>query len=263
MRASSSQVSNLAGNAAGGVLYALLGAPVLFVVNGVSFVLSALFEAGVHSDTTPAVSDGPESLFRQAREGVQQLRTDRALLRMVISQAGLFALSPFLMLALPFIVLDELGLPQSALGFYFAAALAGGIALFLSVRRLSSGQLLRIPLVPFGYAALAASFLLAAVAANAVVLVVVAILSGAAAGGVYLTVTTWIQLRTPAELHGRLFALLEAASSGVAPLSYLIAGGVLEATGSAYRWIVFLGLSVVSLIWLLVEAQWSLGTTNP
>lgn len=263
MRASSSQVSNLAGNAAGGVLYALLGAPVLFVINGISFVVSALFETRITPDTREDISVSQDGLLHQARQGVRQLRTNRALLRMIISQAGLFALSPFLMLALPFIVIDELGLPQFVLGFYFAAALAGAIALFLSVRRLSSAQLLRIPLVPLGYAALAASFVLAALASSAGALIAVAVLSGAAAGAVYLTVTTWIQLRTPAEMHGRLFALLEAASAGVAPVSYLIAGAILEASGATYRWVVFLILSGLSLLWLILGALCSSGTTNP
>ncbi len=50
----------------------------------------------------------------------------------MISQAGLFALSPVLMLALPFIVIDELGLLSYlalAAGFFAAAFLSGPLVL--------------------------------------------------------------------------------------------------------------------------------------
>lgn len=261
LRASSSQVSNLAGNAAGGFLYALLGAPILFVINGVSFVASALFERRIKVSEPPGHADH-EPILHAARAGLRHLTSDRRLLWMTASQAGLFALSPFLMLALPFIVIDELGLPEAAVGLYFAAALAGGVALFVGVRPLRSTRLLKLPLIRLGYLSLGMSFLLAALVPGPVVIAVVAMLAGAAAAGVYLSVTTWIQLQTPAQMHGRLFALLEAGSAGVAPVSYLVAGGVLEGTGSGSRWIVFLGLSGLAFLWSFTGAKRRQSTTN-
>ena len=261
LRASSSQVSNLAGNAAGGFLYALLGAPILFVINGISFLASALFERRIKASEPQGDADH-EPILPAARAGLRHLTSDRRLLWMTVSQAGLFALSPFLMLALPFIVIDELGLPEAAVGLYFAAALAGGVALFVGVRPLKSTRLLRVPLVRLGYVALGVAFLLAALVPGPVLIALVALLAGAAASGVYLSVTTWIQLQTPAQMHGRLFALLEAGSAGVAPVSYLVAGGVLEGTGPGSRWIVFLGLSGLAFVWSFSGRKRRRGTTN-
>lgn len=256
LRASSSQVANLGGNAAGGLLYTLLGAPVLFVLNGVSFLISAAFELRISRDKSP--SDDADSghdaraaggLLSAASAGLRELRAQPVLIRLMISQAGLFALSPVLMLALPFIVIDELGLPEFVVGVYFSLALAGGIVCFLSVRRLSSSQLLEIPLVRVSYLALAAGFFAAAFLSGPLVLGVIAFITGAAAAGVYLTVTTWIQLRMPGELHGRLFSLLEAGSSAIAPISYLVAGAVLASAGTGGRGVVFAATGAVAAGW--------------
>jgi hypothetical protein len=81
------------------------------------------------------------------------------------------------------------------------------------------------------------------------VLFLVALVTGAAAGFVYLFAVTWIQNRTEPGLHGRLFALLEAASSLVAPISYLASGIVLEALGPERRWVLFGGVGVFALLW--------------
>ena len=77
-------------------------------------------------------------------------------------------------------------------------------------------------------------------------------LIGAAAATVYLAVTTWIQLEQPPEMHGRFFAIVEAAGSFAAPVSYLATGAVLEALGSSGRWVLFLLCGVMAAAWAVV-----------
>ncbi len=80
LRASSSQVANLGGNPAGCLLYTLLGAPVLFVLNGVSFLISAAFEQRIsrdksHSDDAESGHDARAAggLFAAASAGLREL----------------------------------------------------------------------------------------------------------------------------------------------------------------------------------------------
>jgi hypothetical protein len=108
-----------------------------------------------------------------------------------------------------------------------------------------------LPLIGLAYAGLAIGFAAVALATTPFVIAVVALISGAAAGAVYLYATTWVQLRTAAEMHGRFFAFLEAASALAAPLSYLAVGGMLEVLGPSRRWILFAAAAVVSLAWAL------------
>jgi hypothetical protein len=171
---------------------------------------------------------------------------------LMASQAGLFVVSPVVVLALPFIVIDELGLAEGALGYFFALALGGGIAAFAVLQNRPHGRMLSEPLIAISYLALGAGFIGLAVHIGIVTLAVVAVVSGAAAATVYLYVTTYIQRRTPAELHGRFFAVLEAASAMVAPVSYLLVGALLEVAGPARRWILLAAVGVLSLLWAAV-----------
>mgnify|MGYP006290739199 CR=1 FL=1 len=264
LRALSSQIANLGGNAVGGALYALIGAPLLFALNGLTFLASAFqerFIAEKHGPE-PAGSGGADdrrqdaarsrSIFSEAREGIRLVGGDRRLRLLIVSQAGLFLVSPLFMVALPFILLDELGMAESALGYYFALALAGGIGSFAVLRRWARERMLGFPLVGLAYAAMALAFATVAASTSAAVLAAVALVSGGAAAAVYLYAVTWIQSRTPARAHGRVFALLEAASAFVAPISYLFAGGVIEALGAEHRWIAFASVATAAFGWAIV-----------
>ena len=251
-RAAATQLANLSGNAIGGALYALLGAPLLFVGNGVSFLLSAWQESLIPRDSVPAAQTDADrgGLFAAAREGLTLLRGDASLRLVIGSQAGLFVISPVLLLSVPFVVIDQLGLAEAVVGLVFAAALAGGIAVFVGLRKLPPATLTALPLPEAGYLAMALAFALLARSAAAPILFAVSLTSGAAAALVYLYGVTWIQHRSPARFHGRLFAIFEAASAAVAPLSYVLAGVMLDAAGSERRWMLFAGVAAISLGWL-------------
>jgi MFS family permease len=269
LRAAGSQVANLAGNAVGGALYTLLGAPVLLVLNGFSFLLSAAQERRIRSVDPVSTPGGTgQSVAAAAREGLRLLRREKPLRLLITSQAGLFLVSPVLMLSLPFVVIDELGHPPAVVGFMFSLALAGGIVAFALLRLLPVDRMLRLPLVPGAYAAITAAFALLSTTTTTVALATAALLFGLSSGTVYLTAVTWIQRRIPASLHGRIFALLEAVSSLVAPVSYLVTGIVLEGLGTSGRWIAFASLAGAGGIWTLVTAvaaprRRDSGSSNP
>lgn len=272
LRAGASQAANLTGNAAGGALYVLLGAPTLFILNGVTFLLSAWQERFIRlrEPTSPGEALGQRSrdnvatdrlelhdLLSSAGAGLAVLRGDRALRLLVISQAGLFAISPVLMLSLPFVVIDELALGESVLGVYFALALLGGVTVFLALRGVSAQRLLRRRLPIAAYAAITLVFAVVAALITPVVLAVAAIVTGGAAAIVYLYTITWIQHRSDEQYHGRVFAILEAATSLVAPVSYLVAGLALEVLGAQRRWIAYGVVAGAAAVWtVLLAIRW-------
>ncbi|MEX2442723.1 MAG: MFS transporter [Alkalispirochaeta sp.] len=289
LRAGASQAANLTGNAAGGALYVLLGAPMLFMLNGITFLFSAWQEHCIRADgnAVPRVllgqgvapddrvplgqgvapDDGVPSapgastargaaalrgVLSSAAAGISLIRSDRALRLLVVSQAGLFAISPVLMLSLPFVVIDELNLGEHALGVYFAAALAGGIGVFLALRGVSAEGLLRFRLPIAAYAVITVVFAAVAISITPVLLAVAAFLTGGAAAVVYLYTITWIQHRSGEEFHGRVFAILEAATSLVAPVSYLLTGIVLEVLGSEQRWMAYGVVAAAAAVWTVI-----------
>lgn len=274
-RAATSQGCNLAGNALGGVLYATLGAPLVFLLNGVTFFLSALQETAIRAPRdrirnrtrnrtgrqgAAIPGEGARSFLREMARGLNVVASRPAMAAIVFSQAGLFLLSPALLLSLPFIVIDELGFSGAVVGAFFAVSLLGGIATFLVLGRIPVDRVLDLPVIPVAYGVIALVFTVLGTTIVPASLVPVAFAFGGAAGAVYLFTVTWIQVRGDVDLHGRLFALLEAGNSLVAPVSYIATGFVLEMIGAAGRPRLFLALALVALLW----AVWVLrGPANP
>ncbi len=249
LRAAGSQAANLAGNAVGGALYVLLGGPVLFVLNGLSFLASAVQELFIRGGReAPDPGDRRSSHFTMARVGLTTVVRDRPLRSLLLSQAGLFLVSPVLVIALPFLVIDDLGMPEAALGGYLALAVAGGIVAFVLLRLLPLHALLRKQLPGVAYFGLAGAFAAVGLAPGPLVLAVVAVVSGYAAGLVYLVAVTWIQVRCDSGLHGRIFAVMEAGNSALAPTGYLFAGILLELLGAEYRWVLFVVVAAAAFL---------------
>lgn len=249
LRVGGSQVANLSGNAVGGVLFAIVGAPVLFVANGVSFLVSAALGLSIRGGRERVRSSGTGSFAAMATAGLNAVARDSRLRTLLWSQSGLYLISPVLVISLPFLLTDELGMSGAALGYYLAMALAGGVAAFAVLRRFDAGAMLDLPILRTAYLALALAFAAAGLFPNAVVLAAVAITAGAASGSVYLFTATWIQVRTEPGLHGRLFAVVEAANSAFAPAGYLAVGVLLELLGPGRRWVLFIAAASLALAW--------------
>ena len=264
LRAITSQGANLVGNAVGGLFFALIGAPALFVANGVTFVFSALQER--------RISQGDDRTEREDRRG-RVHRTNatlethphrfsprrwKACVRCAeplrfgfwsFPKQDFWRCRPCFSLPSPFLVIDQAGLPAAAVGLYYAAALCGGVLVFLRLRLIPATRMLRMPLPSVAYLSLAAAFAAVALSTGAIVLAGVAVLSGAAAAMVYLYTVTWIQSEVQATLHGRIFALLEAAGALVAPLSYVLSGALLDLLGPERWWVLFASSAAAALAW--------------
>lgn len=253
LRAGGNQIFNLTGNAIGGFLYAALGAPLLFAVNGLTFMLSALQELTIRAPRDRRRATGNvcrlTTLWQSAVEGFSAILSQEQGRTLFISQAGLFLLSPALLLALPFIVIDELGWSAGMVGMFFAISIAGGIAAFIAFSTRPVEKLLKMPVISLSYFSLAVVFIALGVLRNPLTLTIAALIFGAAAGGVYLFVVTWIQRCNSAHLHGRLFALLEAGNSLVAPASYVVTGLLLELLRPEQQPYLFLLLGGTAAVW--------------
>jgi MFS family permease len=247
-RAGSSQVFNMIGNAVGGVLYVVLGAPVVLLLNGATFLLSALQEAWIDAPRTRSFGSG-RSLGADVAEALTVLRQRGDLRRPILSQIGMFLLSPVFLLSLPFLLIDRLGASESVLGYLFALGLAGGIASFLVLGRLHPDRLISGRLGAIAYGAFGVVLLGMSAHQSVVALAFAAVIAGAAAGTVYLVATISVQRRTPSQMHGRLFAVMEAGSAAAAPVAYLLTGTVLDLLGPTRGELLYLVTGVAAVVW--------------
>jgi DHA3 family macrolide efflux protein-like MFS transporter len=224
------QGANLLGQAVGGILYRWVGAPLLFLADGVSFVFAAgsgsLVKVVEHGrGTATEHRRGWASFLADLRAGLAYVWQKRGLLGFALAGAGYnFFIMPVLVL-LPFYVHLYLKAGPEWYGFLLAGFSAGSIFGFLvaGAWKLSAAArgwsaMAMMLLAPFPVAAI--GFIRSPVAALACAMVL-----GAMLGILNVNVITTIQATTPAEMRGRVLGLNTTFTSALMPLG-MAAGGI-------------------------------------
>jgi MFS family permease len=232
----SSQGSTVLGQALGGVLFRLLGAPLLFVADGASYLLSAASESFIRQ---PPVAAGPRerpravfaAYLRETGEGFAYLRQRPGLVALLVAASAVnFFLMPVFVL-LPFYVELRLGAGAAWYGFLLSGLSAGSIA-----GSLLAG-LLRLPERRRGVLLVAAFFAasvlvgLLGVASSRWLALGLLAAAGLASGLINVHVITLFQTATPPELRGRVLSLVIALAGAVTPLGMLVGGVLGDVTG--------------------------------
>jgi MFS family permease len=217
--------SGILGNSLGGVLYAILGAPLMFLVNGISYLFSAGTELFI---SVPVVHHEREHthFFEDMRDGFRFVFHNKGL-RFLMLAAGVinFLASIALILLIAFFQRTE-GLGPTRYGVtmaVFTAAMILGMATTASIaipaeRRLllfGIGTVLFVaPLVAFPF-----------VGTFWIMLVCIGV-AGYFNAIINVLISSVIQLGVPQELRGKVFGLLETLTQGLTPIGMAV-GGVL------------------------------------
>lgn len=232
----SNQASLLIGQAAGGVLYTTLGAPLLFLIDGVSFLFSGVSEMFIRLPARPAPQDeGKQPVFRtylrQTAEGFRYVWQRDGLRSFMLGASFLNFLIMPIMVLFPFYVSLYLRQGSEWYGFLMAGTSAGAVAGFVlaGVLKLQGaararGILAGMLLMPSLYGAIG----FVRVPAVAVGMV---FLAGASMGLVNVYLVTMIQRSTPSEIRGRVMGLLSTLSGGLMPIGMALGGIVGDLTG--------------------------------
>jgi MFS family permease len=219
-----------------GVLIAALGAPAVLYVTATTFavaiVLIGVFVSAPKQPVAEAASDTAPvprtSYLGEIREGVRFITRDTflaALMPMAVLLNFLF--SPLSSVVLPVYARDEfdsarvLGLLFAAfgVGMVLGTAAYGGVGHRVGRYATLVGSVLVIAAGTW-ILALAGPYLALAVFGNFVI--------GLAIGPMNTLLITLIQVRSPAEMYGRVLSLLSAFSSSVASLGIVTAGFYIE-----------------------------------
>lgn len=256
----SGQIGLFVGAGLGGLAFRLLGAPLLFFANALSFFVAAfntsLIRVPPVERQRAASADWRATLaaFRDdLREGLQFVWRERGLRALVIITAvGNFFSTPFFSL-LQFYLRDYLRVPryEDWVGYIGAAVSVGALLGFAAVGLLGlhgrrrANAILGVMLVDG-----LLNTLLIVAPGPAVALALVGV-SGALGAFLTVNITTVVQLITPKEMRGRVFGLLGTIAGSITPISYGLAGIVTDLTGKnvvliyGFCSVVLLGLALV------------------
>ena len=224
------RTATLIGQSVSGLLFRLLGAPLLLSIDGVSFLISAITELFIREPTIPktSIGQGKLDLLRDLNEGVRfaaRIRGFRAYL-IEASCANFFIAALFV--CLPFYVEDVLSASSDWYGYLLGAmgfgSIVGGIAAGRFRRPGAARGTLQLACV---LCINGCMLPLAFVQSPWTALILIALAWGCV-GFHQVLLTTLVQKRTPAEMRGRIFSLLTMIRMGMLPIGMAIFGMVID-----------------------------------
>jgi MFS family permease len=233
MNQSSMQVSLFIGQGIGGVLFRILGAPMLFIIDGLTYLFSAFSESFIKiPQVIPEKANGASEKLRKFRtdmvEGMKYVWQRRGMRDLFVAATFLnFFSSPFPVL-MPFYVEDHLGVAPDWFGFILAAFGAGALIGYAIAGALKISGAVRSRLIIILLFVQGIQFGLFGIIYNPFLAVSVTLLMGVFSGIINVYIITILQITTPGEIRGRVFGLLQTIAGGLMPLGMGLGGVAAE-----------------------------------
>ena len=244
MLQASTKLSSLVGMGIGGMLFRMMGAPLVLLVDGITYLFSGISECFIKIPQILPEKKGSlgargNEIKREIIEGLSYVRANTGLTQLLVITMGLnFLMAPILGL-FPFYVEDHLKLHSGWYGYLLALYGLGNLVGFLVAGTIKVSARARASvMIGFMLAASVLNGTLGAVNTPGMVAAVV-IGVGAAAGFMNVTIWTILQITTPSEIRGRVFGLLATVSACLLPIGMGLAGFAASLVGKNIALIYF------------------------
>lgn len=237
-------VSTILGPILGGMLYGLWGIKIIFFINSISFLLSAVFSILISYQKKEVVPEkmNATTFISRNSEVLKLIGTKKGLLQLFFfAMISNFMLAPLFDLVIPYVLKKEIGFTSLQYG-YITASLAvgillGNVAIMTIFRKLGTKKLMRYGFVIENIVRILACTLL---------LPITVTIYGGATWSLFFSIlllfmvmecfnafvntsiSTNLQKLVPAEMRSRFFSLLGMFSQGAMPLGTLIFGILLD-----------------------------------
>jgi DHA3 family macrolide efflux protein-like MFS transporter len=230
------QAAILLGQGIGGVFYRLLGAPLLFFFDGLTFLFCAGSEALVRLPPRPpserlGLGAGARRFAASIREGLAYVRRTPGLLNFIVCPAAYNFFTMAVFVLMPFYVRINLHAGAEWYGFLIAAVSCGSIVGFLlaSLVRLAGAARVRFLVVLIAVAP--APMAIAGFVHRPVLGLAIGFALGVMLGLINVNLLTILQTTTPPELRGRVLGLWTSLVNGLMPIGMMLGGFAGDLTG--------------------------------
>jgi MFS family permease len=237
----SQQLAGLIGPALAGIFIAAVQIGSAFVVDAVSFSIAALalfFVVGgrrvVHADL-----DAPRpSLLGTIGDGFRFAWGDPAVRSLILLAAAFnLAFNGPLLVGLPFLAENSLGGGSATFGILLSAFGAGSL-----VGAAGAGSIARVPrlgtIVLATAVGMGAAFAFLGLAPNVLTAGAILAAIGVGAGFINVHIISWLQSRTAEEMRGRVMSMVMLGSLALSPLSYAVAGVIIDLGAATLMFVV-------------------------
>jgi MFS family permease len=219
--------SGLIGNAAGGFLFKILGAPLLFLFNGISYLVSAatVLLVRIPAVVKPAV---PVTFFRDLKEGLKFVWQFRGLRSLMIMAGALnfFAVIGITLMLPLFQRHEQLG--PARYGIVMAFFGAGLLAGFLLTSLYQFKPESRFKVFVACCVAMSIGLMLFPLFLNVIYMSAIVLAVGAVNSVLNSFISAIAQMTVPQDRRGKVFGLMATISGGLTPLAFASAGVLAE-----------------------------------
>ncbi len=250
LRSGSNQVTMFVGQAVGGTLLRVLGAPLLFFINGLSYLFSAVSECFIEMPQAKPKEQARNTrdlfalFWTDTLEGFRYAWKEKGLRVMLLGLAIVnFFMMPYLVL-LPFYVDDILKLTSDWYGFIMSTFGVGTLAGYLCSGSFLNTAQRRQAAVLLGLPAMSVAFGLLGVLSNVYGILVCFFVGGAFTGVYNIQLITLTQLNTPPGKRGRMMGLLTTLGTSLSPLGMAASGFLSDLLNHDVR-LIFLSTAVI------------------
>jgi DHA3 family macrolide efflux protein-like MFS transporter len=237
-RLSSRQMTTLAAQALGGILYALVGPAALFLLNGLSFLFAGASEALIRPGSSDIVpprprADGGRAFVAETAEGFRYVAGQPGMIGLLVATSIFNALLTPVSILLPVYATGYLHTDVRWYGLLLASISAGAVAGYTIIGATCSkltGSSRRLLLIG-GYAMFAVALaVLGQIRSHAIALAVLFV-TGLLTGVINVLVISTIQRRTPDAFRGRVLGLHTMMIRVLMPIGLVGGGVVADLTG--------------------------------
>ena len=234
MNSFATMASSGIGNAIGGVLFRVIGAPMLFLANGFTYLLSAISVAFLRMpQTLPLAPPSWRSLMgafmNDVGVGLRYVWSRAGLRNMVLAFAVLnFVTAPMAVL-LPILLDQHRGLPPDWYGYLMGALATGNVTGMIVAGTVRiDGPARTVAMLAALYSMAVCTFVIG-VAESPYTLLVAHAVDGVFMGVMMVAFTTLMQATTPDKLRGRVMSVMMTLIMGTMPIAMGLAGVLADA----------------------------------
>lgn len=249
-------LGQILGAAIGGVLVGTIGVYLTILINSISFFISAITGLCIkYEDTIKATS---KAYLKNMKEGLMYVKSNKLVTRILVITLGSNLFLPALIVLIPIIIKDGMGLDAMHYGIADAMLPIGAIAvsLWLAQRK---GAIRPLNVLSIGIMGAAFCFWGVAAIHNYIFALVMVLLYGCFVNYVNVQVITYFVGSVQPEFRGRFFSILESFSYATISLSYVVA----SITSSTFEPYVALAINGFGLgFFATLSYFWSRKQTN-
>jgi DHA3 family macrolide efflux protein-like MFS transporter len=226
---SSRQISLFIGQALGGYLFVILGAPLLFLIDGITYLFSAFSESFIKiPQAIPGKSRRWADNFRQfnhdLKDGLRFTWNHTGLRALIITAAFVNFFATPIIILLPFYVEDFLHVRADWYGYILAGFGLGSLLGYAAAGVIRLPEKIKSRIFIIDFILMSACFPVFSLLKNAVAALLLMTLLGVLNGYFNINIITVLQLLIPGEIRGRVFGLFITLTAGLTPVSMGLSG---------------------------------------